>query len=197
LYDVVHVYRHPDLVGRAPVVLSILDQKCAHTGIAVPDAGAIRNSPFRNEIAQEWHNMLAHQLPHLPPFAEFWAALDGLFAWLGGAPPARPLPRAELGQLDRAWRPPRAIASWRRGAPLELIRFAGANRLKVEIDYRAEQGRWGPRQVEPYALRRTRDGNLVLFVVNDRGQLRSYRVDRIAGVRVTDEPFRPRYAVEF
>ena len=197
LYDVVHVYRHPDLVGRAPVVLSILDQKCAHVGIPVPDAAAIRNSPFRDELEQEWHNMLAHQLPHLPPFAEFWAALDDLFSWLCGAPAAPALRRAEFGQLDPAWTPPRAITSWRQGAPLELIRFAGANRLKVELDYRAEEGRWGPRRVEPYALRHTRDGNLVLFVVNDRGQLRSYRVDRIASVRVTDEPFQPRYVVEF
>jgi predicted DNA-binding transcriptional regulator YafY len=38
---------------------------------------------------------------------------------------------------------------------------------------------------------------LLLFVVNDRGQLRSYRVDRIAGVRVLDEPFRPKFIVEF
>ena len=35
------------------------------------------------------------------------------------------------------------------------------------------------------------DGNLVLFVVNDQGQLRSYRVDRIAGIRPTDETFQP------
>ncbi|MCY4088458.1 MAG: WYL domain-containing protein [Actinomycetia bacterium] len=89
------------------------------------------------------------------------------------------------------------MASWRQGAPLELVRFAGANRLKIEIDYRAEEGRWRPRVVEPYALRMTRDGNLLLFVVNDRGQLRSYRVDRIAGVRVLDTPYRPRYIVEF
>jgi predicted nucleotidyltransferase component of viral defense system len=70
-------------------------------------------------------------------------------------------------------------------------------RLKVEIDYRAEQGRSGPRVVEPYSLRRTQDGNLVLFVVNDHDQLRSYRVDRIAGIRPTTTSFTPRYAVEF
>jgi len=197
LYDVVHVYRHPDLIGRAAAVLAVLDQKCAHAGIAVPDADAIRTSPFRQELEQEWHNMLAHQLPHLPPFAEFWEALDDVFSWLQGQlrPPA--LPRAERGDLDPVWAPPRAMASWRRGAPLELVRFAGANRLKVEIDYRAEEGRRGARVVEPYALRMTRDGNLLLFVVNDRGQLRSYRVDRIAGVRVLDTPFQPRYIVEF
>ncbi|MBI3686938.1 MAG: WYL domain-containing protein [Actinobacteria bacterium] len=89
------------------------------------------------------------------------------------------------------------MTSWRSGAPLELIRFAGANRLKVEIDYRAEWGRQGPRVVEPYALRRTRDGNLVLFVVNDDGDLRSYRTDRIARVSVTRRTFQPRYIIEF
>lgn len=66
----------------------------------------------------------------------------------------------------------------------------------VEIDYRAEDGRSGPRVVEPYALRRTREDNLLLFVVNNRGQLRSYRVDRIARARPTTFPFRPRYSVE-
>ena len=50
---------------------------------------------------------------------------------------------------------------------------------------------------EDTPLRRTRDGNLILFVVNDRGQLRGYRADRIAGVRPTDETFQPRFLVEF
>jgi predicted nucleotidyltransferase component of viral defense system len=196
LYDVVHVYRHPDLIGRSGAVLAALDQKCAHAGIPTPDVDAIRASPFRDELEQEWHNMLAHQLPHLPPFAHFWDALDDVFAWLRGARPAPALPRAENSDVDPAWTPPRAIASWRRGAPLELIRFAGANRLRVEVDYRAERGRRGPRIVEPYAIRMSKDGHLLLFVVNDRGELRSYRVDRIAGARVVDQVFRPRYAVE-
>ena len=141
--------------------------------------------------------MLAHQLPHLPPFAEFWAELDGVFAWLEGQRRAAALPRAELGNLDPGWTAPTAMVSWRRGVPLELLRFAGANRLKVEIDYRAEQGRQGARVIEPYSIRRSRDGNTLLMVVNDHGAIRSYRVDRIAGIRVTDQPFRPRYLIEF
>jgi hypothetical protein len=164
-----------------------------------PDADSIRDSQFADEIEQEWENMLGHQLPRpLPPFAEFWNSLDPIFTWLDGQRPRTMLRRAELGKnLDPSWSAPRAITSWRRRIPIETIRYAGANRLKVEIDYRAEQGRSGPRIVEPYSLRRTRDGNLVLFVVNDRGQLRSYRVDRIAGVRPTTTSFTPRYAVEF
>lgn len=142
--------------------------------------------------------MLGHQLPHLPPFDEFWAVLNEVFAWLGGQVATAKLPRAIVGKnLDEEWAAPRMMTSWRARAPLELIRFAGANRLKIEVNYRAEQGRRGPRTVEPLSFRRTNDGALLLFVLNDRGWLRSYRVDRIAGVRVTNEPFRPRYRVEF
>jgi hypothetical protein len=37
-------------------------------------------------------------------------------------------------------------------SPMELIRFAGANRLLIGIDYHAEDGRRGPRVVEPYSF---------------------------------------------
>jgi predicted nucleotidyltransferase component of viral defense system len=198
LYDVIHMHRHPDLLGAAARVRESLARKCEYVGIAVPDANAIRGSQFAGEIEQEWENMLGHQLPRpLPPFAEFWNALGPFFGWLAGELPDIRLARAEIGEVDPDWIPPRAITSWRRGIPLETIRYAGANRLMVEIDYRAERGRQGPRIVEPYSLRQTQDGNLVLFVVNDHGQLRSYRVDRIVGVRPTAMPFTPQFVVEF
>jgi predicted nucleotidyltransferase component of viral defense system len=199
LYDVVHMYRHPDLLGQSKRVRDVLAAKCEYVGIPAPDADSIRSSPFADEIESEWENMLGHQLPRpLPPFGGFWRALDPFFGWLAGERPSVTLQRAVVGKnIDPDWTPPRAITSWRRGIPLETIRYAGANRLKVEIDYRPEQGRSGPRLVEPYSLRRTLDGNLILFVVNDHGALRSYRVDRIRRVRPTDTPFRPRFVVEF
>lgn len=196
LYDVVHMHRHPDLIGSAALVRGVLERKCEFVGIEIPTADSIRSSPFRAEIESEWSNMLGHQLPKpLVPFETFWGALDGIFGWLGGRVTPS-LPRAQLGDLD-PWEAPKAIASWRRSIPLELLRYAGANRLLVEIDYRAQQGRQGPRLVEPYALRRSRAGDLLLFVVNDRGQLRSYRVDHIAAIRPTSTPFAPRFRVEF
>lgn len=72
LYDIVHVYRHPDLLGRAPAVVAVLDQKCAHAGISTPRLDTILDSPYRTEIETEWSNMLGHQLPSLPPFQQFW-----------------------------------------------------------------------------------------------------------------------------
>jgi hypothetical protein len=176
----------------------VLARKCRHADIEVPTLESIRSSPFRDEIEAEWTNMLAHQLPSpLPPFSGFWDTLDAVFAWLAGEVSSPAPPRVQRGDLDPEWVPPKAITSWRRGFPMELIRYAGANRLKVDIDYRAEDGRQGPRRVEPYSLRRTNDGNLLLFVVNDSGALRGYRVDRIAGARPTSDTFVPRYLVEF
>jgi predicted nucleotidyltransferase component of viral defense system len=197
LYDVVHMHRHPDLIGYALSVRSILSAKCQHAGIEVPTQESIQSSPHREELQAEWANMLGHQLPQpLVPFDTFWSELGSVFTWLDGTQVTSPLPRAEIGEVSD-WIAPTAMASWRLGVPMELLRYAGANRLRVEIDYRAEQGRHGPRTVEPYSLRRTLDGNLLLYVVNDRGMLRGYRVDRIAGIRPTTEPFMPRFRVEF
>ncbi|WP_423920812.1 nucleotidyl transferase AbiEii/AbiGii toxin family protein [Candidatus Poriferisodalis sp.] len=95
------------------------------------------------------------------------------------------------------WRPARHMTTWRTGSPIELIRFAGANRLRITIDYVASNGRIGPRKVEPYSFRRSQDGNLLLYLVNDRGLTRSYRVDRIRGISIEPETFVPRYLVEF
>lgn len=197
LYDVVHIHRHPDLIGRADDALGVLAAKCAHAGIDTPTLATIRSTPFRDEIEAEWSNMLGHQLPHLPSFDDFWSQLDDVFAWLDGS---RPLPQlTEIPPTESVtdWRPARHMTSWTQGSPIELIRFAGANRLKVTIDYRARQGQRGSRTVEPYSLRRSQQGKLLVFVVNDRGQIRSYRADRIRAVSIEPESFTPRYVVEF
>jgi hypothetical protein len=57
------MHRHPDLIGRAVRVCTILAAKCAHAGVTVPDANSIRTSPYAQEIEREWENMLGHRLP--------------------------------------------------------------------------------------------------------------------------------------
>lgn len=196
LYDVVHLHRHPDLIGKSSQVTEVLFQKCLHAGIIVPTFESM-NTSSHDEIENDWAAMLSHQLPEpLVPFSQFWNELNQVFNWLDGKGPISKLPRAQYGALDQTWTAPQAITSWRSGFPMNVLRYAGSNRLKVQIDYRAETGRSGPRTIEPYSLRRTREGKIVLFVVNDVGQLRSYRVDRIVGIRPTSIPFIPRYQVE-
>lgn len=200
LYDVIHLHRHPDLALAAPKVRDLLARKCTFANVVPPTLASVQASPFRADLEQEWENMLAHQLPALPPLDQFWNSLQDLFAWLEGtAAVIQSAPRLTVPgpALDTAWRPSPMMSTWRAGAPIEIVRFAGANRLRVRLDYRADSGRWGPRIVEPYSLRRTKDGHLLLFVVNDQGQPRSYRVDRIARAEITGQTFSPRYQIEF
>lgn len=194
LYDVVNLYRRDDLRIRRDHIHAILVEKCAHKGIAVPTIGSIITSGRVPELESEWENMLGHQLPALPPFAQFWETLDELFRWLEGTAIAPALERLGPGpDEDRRWSPPAAVAVWAMDVPLEEIRFAAVNHLCVELGY---QGR--TRLIEPYSLRRTRQGALVLHALRrDSGEHRSYRVDRIEAARATATPFTPTYAVEF
>lgn len=197
LYDVVHLYRHPDLIGKSSLVAEVLLQKCLHAGIAIPTVESI-GALKHDELQEDWAAMLGHQLPEpLAPFSQFWNELEKVFNWLDGKGPVLPLPRAQFSDLDQTWTAPKASISWQRGLPMHLLKYAAVNRLRVEIDYRPESGRSGPRSVEPYSLRKTRKGKVVLMVVNDLGMLRSYRIDRIARIRPTSTPFIPRYQIEF
>jgi predicted nucleotidyltransferase component of viral defense system len=71
LYDVIQIQRHRDLPAEPTLVIEALQRKCGHAGIDVPTAESIKRSALRPELDQEWSNMLAHQLPHLPPVDAF------------------------------------------------------------------------------------------------------------------------------
>jgi WYL domain len=144
--------------------------------------------------------MLTHQLPSLPPVDAFWSELPALFAWIEeGRQPVIPA-AYPLSAGDIVIRPPAgaiSIPGMASSAPIEVIRFAASNRLCVELDYIDEQGKRGVRTIEPYSLRRTQAGDIVLHAVRADNQLhRSYRIDRIRGARATQRTFTPRYAVE-
>jgi predicted nucleotidyltransferase component of viral defense system len=195
LYDVVHLYRHESERPDRASVLRTLEEKCAFKGIEVPTMAALEGRPERAELETEWANMLAHQLPALPPFAQFWGELPAVFDWLHGAiekVAPQPIP-AMGGVMDETWRPPAMIQAWHANVPLEVIRFAAANHLCVNLTYQGSQ-----RLIEPYSLRRTQEGNLLLHAVKHQtGEHRAYRVDRIEGAAATQEHFVPRYAIEF
>lgn len=194
LYDVVHLYRHEELKADRGAIFETLEKKCAFKGIPLPTLATLEAQSGRKELESEWGNMLRHQLPALPPFVQFWQEIPDVFSWLYGrlekvAKPAIPVATVTV---DEAWRPPSMASAWHTSVPLEGIRFAAANRLCVELTYQGSS-----RLIEPYSLRRTKDGNLLLFAVkHNTGEDRSYRVDRIQGSRVADVPFSPRYLIE-
>lgn len=193
LYDVVNLHRRADLHGERALVAAVLEQKCRFKQVGIPTLDSVTAGARGDELRADWGAMLAHQLPALPPLDDFLDAARDVFEWLDGrdAEALDPVPLAGEA-LETAWAAPPTMTRWPGGAPLELIRFAGANHLLIEIAYGGTR-----RLVEPYALRRSRAGDLLVYGIRvDNGQVRAYRVDRMQGVRVTDRAFRPRYAVE-
>jgi len=193
LYDVVNLFRHDEFRPDASAVLGVLQKKCAFKGIAVPTFGTIVGA--LDELIADWANMLGHQLPKLPPFESFWSVMPEFFSWLTSGVAAPPAPVAPIASDEQVFRP--AVGLLRRqgavgSSSLEAIRFAAANRLCVDLHY---QG--GVRRIEPYSLRRTRDGAILLFAIRTKdGESRSYRLDRIEGAEITDATFTPRFAIE-
>ena len=193
LYDIVNLFRRRDLRSQPALIRQVLIEKCESKGVPVPTFTTLQNSPFRSDLESEWANMLAHQLPSLPPFDSFWDELPALFQWLEGQ-----LVEAELQALpiteepDEQWAPPATVWTWGVGVPVESIRFAAANHLCIELGYQGST-----RLIEPYALRRTKAGHVLLCAVKQESrESRSYRLDRIQSIKVTTRPFKPAFRVE-
>ena len=194
LYDVVHLYRHDELGLNQAAILNTLEKKCEFKGMPVPTMETFINRPERDELEAEWKNMLAHQLPALPSFEQFWAELPKVMEWLHGTVEKVQKDAISYGRvpIDQSWQPPSMAQAWHTGVPLEKIRFAAANRLCVNLFYKNTY-----RLIEPYSLRRSKEGNLLLFAIrHNTNEPRSYRVDRIQGAEITSTPFVPKYAVE-
>jgi hypothetical protein len=198
IYDVVNLCRNAEVRPEQQRFVEVLREKCAFKGIQLPQLADIEW--HRGDVEAGWMHMLDHQLPALLPVVSFWNALPEIFNWLHGqvAPPIlAPMPL--LGASPEAIRE-RIIglpAGSRGQTFIETIRFAAANRLLVNLDYRDQQGNRSVRTIEAYSLRRSRVGDVLLMAVRaDSGQPRSYRVDSILGVAPTQTSFSPRYPIE-
>jgi predicted nucleotidyltransferase component of viral defense system len=192
LYDVVNLYRNTDSRPAAAVLLDVLRQKCSYKEIPVPTFQALL--PHRPALEGMWSDMLSHQLPVLPPLNDFWDALPEIFDWImSGVPiPQRALIQRGLGEVPVRTRMLPMNIPLRSRSDLEIIRFAAANHLCVDLGYDGSV-----RRIEPYSLRLTAEGNYVLGAIrSDSEEYRSYRVDRVQAATVTSQVFTPRYAVE-
>ncbi|GLH78118.1 MULTISPECIES: nucleotidyl transferase AbiEii/AbiGii toxin family protein [unclassified Bradyrhizobium] len=199
LYDVVNLYRNSDARPERVQFVDVLRQKCAFKGIQLPQLVDIEQ--HRGDVEAGWTGMLNHQLPALLPIASFWNALPEIFQWLHSevvAPvlPAMPLMGGATAEIVRD-----RIIGLPTGLPgqtaIEVIRFAAANRLLVNIDYRDKDGKRSTRAIEAYSLRRSREGAILLMAVRaEDGKSRTYRLDSILGASPTQTTFSPRYPIE-
>ena len=193
LYDIINLFRRNDLRLYPELIRQALREKCDAKGIPTPTAADFVGSPLIIALEGDWAQMLGHQLPALPPLQAFLDELPLLFGWLDGTAEFEDLPPLPATEGEEAWSPPPTVATWGVRIPLETVRFAATNHLCVELRY---EGSW--RLIEPYSLRRSSAGRLLLHAERADGSgHRTYGVDKIAGLQVTTTPFRPRYPIEF
>lgn len=194
LYDVIHLYRHAHEIEKPTIILQTLKKKCDYKNIIIPVFKHIAEHSKYHELETTWKDMLAHQLPMLPPWQQFWDDLPELFKWLHGESKKviqKSIPSSTTEKYNDSWRPPSMIRAWNAQIPLELIRYAAANHLCIELTYQNNK-----RLIEPYNLKKTQDGNLILLAIkHTTGEDRSYRVDKIQAVEISSVSFIPKYII--
>jgi hypothetical protein len=195
LYDVVYILSNKNKDVNYSLLREIFIKKCESKSIQVPSSkqllDLVNNSA---ELKADWDAMLKHQLPGLPTVEDYLARIVGLLNWIDEpriAPKVEVLGKASgEGQLVD----PQGIQFWPGSTSLEVLRFSGANRLKVKFDYNDKRNRI----IEPYSLRRAATGNLLLYGWQDgETRIKAFMVGRIQNLTSTNMPFIPKYQVEF
>lgn len=201
LYDVINFFRRPESKSLAKEVRRVLQKKCDFKGIPMPTYRSLE--PQRELCFAGWTEQLAHQLQALPPFEAFWDDLQEFFNWLEH-PEIVTKTLNDIPLQQDTIPNTRTIDIWRNGrdmpgrAILNKIQFAAANHLCVEIQYRREDGKYNKYIIEPYSLRKSTAGHLLVYALKHQTkEVRSFRVDRILEAKITSQSFIPSYRVEF
>ncbi len=196
LYDVINLFRN-DHLPAASVIQDVLSQKCAYKDIGVPGMGDMEG--YEEAMRGNWEPMLVHQMPSLPALEIYWDALPEFFKWLEGKVVREAVALGAISAEGQVYRPVYGHLGLRTqsGSSLEIIRFAAGNRLCVDLDYTDNSGRRSSRIMEPYSLRRAKNGNILLYAVRtEDGQIRAYKINQINDASITNRVFVPRYQVE-
>jgi predicted nucleotidyltransferase component of viral defense system len=208
LYDVVQLVENfAEAVDFASARV-LFRRKCSTKGIVVPSSAVILAQVRESgELEADWKAMLAHQLPALPPLDGIRIRIPTVLAWIDEpapvvaeplvvppAPIAVPPPRLPrvTARADEDVVAPAGVTFWGTASPLELARFAGANRLMIEFSYHGVH-----RSAEPYSLRRAGTGNLLLYAWEEAaGHVKAFKVGEISELAVTERNFIPKYSIE-
>ena len=196
LYDVISFYRRPESLNLASTVKRILKEKCSFKAIEFPTITDMND--HKDLCEQGWTEQLEHQVPILPSFISFWEELPDFLSWLNGDNIQNilfPIPFAEgesnisLKSID--------LSEFHLNA-LNLVRFAAANHLCVEMSYVDQKSLENNVIIEPYSLRSS-DGKIFLYGqenINTQ-ELRAINVHQITKVKILKSSFKPAYKIEF
>jgi len=99
--------------------------------------------------------------------AGFLEEIPALFDWLASAIPIQTVQTAGVrigvagGEaIDASWIMPERPQVWGFNSSVEEIRFAASNHLCIELGYQNSK-----RIIEPYSIRRSQEGNFLLYAV--------------------------------
>lgn len=194
LYDVVYMLDNRSDEFNLDVCRQIFHEKCSGKKLEPPSHAAFKQAiSSAGELHSEWENMLGHQLPQLPPIESMLDRVDRLLEWVERQIelPARRLKAPPVRANQELVAPP-GMTYWQAGVGLEAIRFAGVNRLMVEFSYNGRR-----RLVEPYSLRRSSTGNLLLYGWQQGAtHIKAFNISKISNLKVTGSTFNPRYRIE-
>ncbi len=194
LYDVVYLLDNLASGVDLARTRAMFARKCAHKSLPPPTtAQLVSVVQASDELRAEWANMLAHQLPQLPAFDTVLSRLPEAIAWIDAgvmlaAAALQPLP---LRPNEQVIATPSGLQG-RGASALDILQFAGANRLVVDLEYNGRR-----RPIEPYSLRLPRTGNLLLYAWDiEADHIKAFNVALISGASATDTAFHPRYRIE-
>lgn len=192
VYDVVHFFRNRNMIKNPQLVHNVLVKKCGYKKIDIPTFESIENHEKIDELEGQWANMLAHQLPNLPPLESFWKDLAPFFEWLGSSLIEEKT--VAVGKFDEIiFQPGRIANAYSVDAVLQKIQFAAANRICINLHYHEKA-----RTVEPLSFRRAQNGNRLFYAFErEAAQVKAYALNKIQGVHVTNIPYTEKeYPVE-
>lgn len=198
LYDVVYILENRAQEIDYKQLRDLFIKKCASKGLKPPTAKELLSLINQSgELKADWEAMLSHQLPGLPLAEDYLSRTATLLEWLDESATeivpqileTAPIPSGSGNIVN-----PVGIHYWGGSTPLEVLRFCGANRLKVQFDYTDKSSRI----VEPYSLRQANTGNLLFYGWEDgESHIKAFNVAKIQNLRATNISFSPKYQVEF
>jgi hypothetical protein len=194
LYDVAYIAQNLFGEIRLDHARDLFERKCRSKGIKPATATELMTLVRESaELKAEWVNMLAHQIPQLPPVDTMLDRLPAALVYLEAAAVVVPALGSAPVPAGLVLEAPAGAHFWGVGVPLEVVRFAGANRLLVEFTYDGKR-----RAVEPYSLRRAGTGNILLYGWEQGStHIKAFNTSKMTDVRATGTPFVPRYQIEF
>jgi len=192
LYDVVHFYRNRKMIDNPGLVHSVLEKKCAFKKMAVPTYKSIEQHEKLDELKPQWANMLAHQLPSLPPMESFWTELPAFFEWLTGLQAVEALAPLPKKAGETVFHPERVSSAFGIEPFLQHIQFAASNQVCIALGYHGKI-----RTVEPLSFRRSENGNKLFYgYEQDADHVKAYSLSKIESVDVTSKSYVAKYPIE-